>query len=225
MASSEERAKFDRAAVKLANRRGHRAGPPRWIERLGLDRLPPRCEAALEVGCGLGNLSRILAQRCDRVVALDLSDEMIRIARERSAAHANIEYRVADATTWDFPAERFDCVASVASLHYMPLEPLLAGMKRALRPGGVMLIFDLYQPSGIRAALRQKLGVAVGRAKRALGAGAAARAVDRVWPHHSGGFLLSIREIREAAGRVLPGAEITEYQAAKRYSLAWTKPQ
>jgi ubiquinone/menaquinone biosynthesis C-methylase UbiE len=48
---------------------------------------PAHCAAALEVGCGMGEYARLLAQRSDKVLALDLSPEMLRIARERSQTY------------------------------------------------------------------------------------------------------------------------------------------
>src|SRR5690349_20902655 len=62
-----------------------------------LDFLPPRCGEALDLGCGTGGFSRLLAGRCAHVLALDLSPEMIRVAGVRSASIANITYQVADA--------------------------------------------------------------------------------------------------------------------------------
>jgi SAM-dependent methyltransferase len=215
-------AEFDRAAGKLAARRG-RGRSPRWLDRLGLEHVPSPCGEALEIGCGIGNLARRLAPRCDRVLALDLSPEMIRIARARSTAHPNIEYRVADVTSWEFPVERFDCIVSVAALHHMPLEPILLKSKAALRAGGVLLIFDLYQPAGVRAALLRRARMTAGLVRRLV----PRRRHDepeRVWGHHADEAVLSMRDLREICGRVLPGARVKEYLGAKRYSITWTKP-
>src|SRR5215208_1368827 len=68
-----------------------------------LKRLPERLDEALEIGCGTGAFARLLAQRCERVVAVDLSPRMIEVARTRSKEHRNVEYVVADATSWEFP--------------------------------------------------------------------------------------------------------------------------
>jgi SAM-dependent methyltransferase len=70
---------------------------------------------------------------------------MIRIARERSAGFANLDYQVADILEWPFPPEQFDCIASIATLHHLPLDPMLYRMKTALKPGGVLLVLDLFK--------------------------------------------------------------------------------
>ncbi|HVS20901.1 MAG TPA: class I SAM-dependent methyltransferase, partial [Pyrinomonadaceae bacterium] len=79
------------------------------------------CQNALEIGCGTGAFARRLVERAQHVVALDLSPEMIRVARSRSAEFPNIEFHVADAILWNFPATHFDCIATIATLHHLPL--------------------------------------------------------------------------------------------------------
>jgi ubiquinone/menaquinone biosynthesis C-methylase UbiE len=61
-----------------------------------LRHLPANCHRVLEVGCGTGGFARRLAERSEHVLALDLSPEMIRIARERSSQFSNIDFALAD---------------------------------------------------------------------------------------------------------------------------------
>ena len=59
-----------------------------------LKHLPAASEAdALEIGCGTGGFSRLLARRYRRVLALDLSPRMIEIARERSRQSPTSTFR------------------------------------------------------------------------------------------------------------------------------------
>ncbi|HEX5727400.1 MAG TPA: class I SAM-dependent methyltransferase, partial [Longimicrobiaceae bacterium] len=134
----EVRADFDRIA-RLSERAAPEPSPYLdWV----LDQLPARCGEALEVGCGTGELTARLAERSARVLAIDLSPEMIRVARSRSAGRSNVGYLVADAAGWSFPRERFDCIVSVATLHHLPLQPTLRKLREALRPGGTLVIQD-----------------------------------------------------------------------------------
>src|SRR5437762_5605833 len=89
-----------------------------------LRQLPVDCQAALEIGCGKGEFSRRLAERSKRVLALDLSPEMIRIARPQSAHLPNIDFQIADVMTYDLRPENFDCIASLATLHHLPLREI-----------------------------------------------------------------------------------------------------
>src|SRR5882762_3164379 len=90
-----------------------------------LRHVPNGCENALEVGCGTGAFARRLAERARHVTALDLSPEMIRVARSRSAECANIEFQVADALAWDFPVAHLDCMVNIATLHHLPLREMI----------------------------------------------------------------------------------------------------
>jgi SAM-dependent methyltransferase len=83
------------------------------------------------------------------MVALDFSPRMIDVARERSRDISNIDFREADARTWKFPIGAFDCVVSIATMHHLELESMLATMGWALRGEGVLLVLDLYEARGV----------------------------------------------------------------------------
>src|SRR6266478_3615712 len=53
----------------------------------------------LDVGCGSGWATRVLAELAfnGRVTGIDISDEMVRLARESSRSYANVDYKVASA--------------------------------------------------------------------------------------------------------------------------------
>src|SRR3989442_7937368 len=110
-----------------------------------LRHVPAKCESALEIGCGTGAFSRRLAQHAQKVLALDLSPEMIRIARQCSTQFSNIEFQVADVIVWNFPGETFDCIASLATLHHLPLRETLLRMRDSLKIGGGLLVLDLFE--------------------------------------------------------------------------------
>src|SRR4029453_11504445 len=110
--------------------------------------LPAHMERALDLGCGTGEIARRLAGRADHVLALDLSPRMIEIARERSAALPQIEYRAADLMTVDLPADSFDAVISLSTFHHVPLEPALARAASWVKPGGWLYVIDLFDPRG-----------------------------------------------------------------------------
>ena len=66
-----------------------------------------RFTSALDVGCGAGELSLALARGRPhvRVVGVDISPQLLAVARERSANLANIDFDEADAAQWQPPAE------------------------------------------------------------------------------------------------------------------------
>src|SRR5262245_40356339 len=70
--------------------------------------LPARIGAALEIGCGSGEVTALLAARAQSVLALDLSPEMLAAARARCASAANVELGLADALSHPLPCGHFD---------------------------------------------------------------------------------------------------------------------
>lgn len=191
-----------------------------------LKHLPAHCRAACEIGCGAGEMARSLAMRSDSVLALDLSPEMIRIARERSAEFSNIQYAVADVMTYDLPAASFDAVVSVATLHHMDLAAILTKLKRILAPGGVLAILDLYKYSTIGDYLSAFLAIPLELALRSQHADRKLQppeARDAWGAHGKGDVYLTLPEVRNISAPLLPGA-IVRRHLLWRYSLIWKKP-
>src|SRR5262245_41134886 len=114
-----------------------------------LNHVPRNCENALEIGCGTGAFARELARRCKRVIAIDLSPQMLKVAQSRSVQCSSLEFRLADAMTYDFLQSHFDFISSIATLHHLPQRELLMKIKDALRPGGVLMILDLVQSESL----------------------------------------------------------------------------
>jgi ubiquinone/menaquinone biosynthesis C-methylase UbiE len=76
----------------------------------------------LDAGCGAGWLSRILATRASegRVVGMDISDEMVRHARQESIDHGNAVFIVGAAEEIPWESNFFDHAISVESSYYWP---------------------------------------------------------------------------------------------------------
>lgn len=110
-----------------------------------LSQLPVKGNTVLEIGCGTGEFSGLLAQRFEQVIALDLSPKMIEVAQHNSRQFSNIDFRVADILQWQFPKEKFDAIASIATFHHLSLENLLPCLKSALKPKGKLVILDLIE--------------------------------------------------------------------------------
>lgn len=88
-------------------------------------------ERILDLGCGDGVLTAILAGSGATIIGVDASPELVSAARMRG-----IDARVMDGHALDFENE-FDAVFSNAALHWMrEPEKVLQGVHRALKPGG-----------------------------------------------------------------------------------------
>ncbi|MEO1186620.1 MAG: class I SAM-dependent methyltransferase, partial [Cyanobacteria bacterium J06636_27] len=127
--------------------------------RFLLKQLPLKCKIILDIGCGTGEFSRLLAKRADKVIAIDLSPNMIEIAKEKSKQYPNIDFQVADVLQWDFPSEEFDAIISIATVHHLAVEELLSNLKTALKLGGKLIILDLLEHENLGDKLSDFIAV------------------------------------------------------------------
>jgi SAM-dependent methyltransferase len=102
----------------------------------------------LDVGCGSGWATRLLADYAvnGRVTGIDISDEMVNLARESSRSHPNTDFEVASAEQLPFPDNQFTHAFSMESLYYYRNIPkALKEIQRVLKPGGSFFaVVDLY---------------------------------------------------------------------------------
>jgi ubiquinone/menaquinone biosynthesis C-methylase UbiE len=93
----------------------------------------------LEYGCGLGELTVILARSGARVTTFDISEASVEAARKRVEANGvenRVEFAVASAEELPFPDGRFDLVVGKAILHHLDPELGPRELARVMRPGG-----------------------------------------------------------------------------------------
>jgi SAM-dependent methyltransferase len=100
-------------------------------------------EAALEIGCGPGRLIRPLSRHFGEIHGVDVSDEMIRLARERLRDLPKaVLHHGSGADLGMFPDDKFDFVYSYAVFQHIPSREIvfdyLRESRRVLKPGGVM---------------------------------------------------------------------------------------
>lgn len=190
-----------------------------------LRHVPSPCSDSLEIGCGTGGFSRLLAARSDRLLALDLSPNMIRIAVEESARYTNIDFRVADVMAHDVGAEQFDCIVSIATFHHLPTEEAILKIKRALKVNGILLLLDLFQPDGILDTVRSGIALPASLGLRLLHGSRpiASRQARDAWAKHAlNDSYLTLDQARDVCSNFLPGAKLRRH-LFWRYSVIWRK--
>ena len=190
-----------------------------------LKRVPSHCENSLDVGCGTGAFSRLLATRSDRVIALDLSPGMIDVARQRSRNQTNISFEVADVLKMDFRSQEFDCIASINTLHHLPMEEVLFKLRKALRMNGKLIIHDLFQSEGLGDFITSALAFpsSVGLRLVKTGRLRPPRELRRAWAEHGlNDTYLTMNQVRKICEKLLPGAQVRKH-LLWQYSLTWTK--
>ena len=115
-------------------------------------------EKVLEVGCGGGNLSRVLAGRVGKLVCVDCSKYWIRKVQRRLGNFKNVEFGLVDVL--DFKKENyFDAVVVSYVLHDIAEKNKVVGiLRRCLKDGGIVYVREPMRKShGISADEIRKL--------------------------------------------------------------------
>lgn len=204
--------------------------PPAWNHNncyfpLILSMLPPHPGLCLDIGCGQGELSQLLAQCAQQVMAVDLADKMIEYARQRYAT-PNIEFVCANILDMEFEDSSLDVIVSTATAHHLPFNWLLDFAAAKLRPGGILVILDLVKAEslwdklywGFAAVPNLILNLIKNRRPHKDDPVSAA-----VWKQHGEhDVYMTLREIKALTSEHLPGATVRR-RLFWRYLLHWKK--
>ncbi len=139
---------------------GHYGSPPRakdfitakfdfvheMVKWGGLDQLPAGT-TILDVGCGIGGSSRVLAKDYGLdVTGVTISPQQVKRAQELTPEGVSAKFLVDDAMSLSFPDESFDVVWSVEAGPHMPDKAIFAKeLIRVLKPGGILVVADWNQ--------------------------------------------------------------------------------
>jgi cyclopropane fatty-acyl-phospholipid synthase-like methyltransferase len=118
--SEYERKKYERTLEVLGARRFHRA---------------------LEAGASIGVFTEMLADRCDELLAVDVSERAVAAARERLSGRGHVSV-VRRSLPEEMPDGPFDLIVASEVLYYFTREEMLAALRafeRELAPGGALL--------------------------------------------------------------------------------------
>lgn len=120
-----------------------------WTEFLKVW-LPPVGSTVLDIGCGTGSLSAVIASLDYRVTGIDLSPAMISLARDKAAsAGLQVEFHIMDAVNPLFPGHSFDGIVCRHLLWSLPNpEQVLKNWSSLLRQGGRLILIEGYWSTG-----------------------------------------------------------------------------
>lgn len=141
----------------------------------------------VEIGCGAGRITGALAHSFERVIALDVSADMIERARAR--VPENVEFNRVDGPVLPVDDRSVDAVFSVQVMQHLEdraaLESYLEHVRRVLRPGGSMLIhieLQLDRPPSRLRLIRDEVSLLRSRRRLRRGEDHSTMRMRRYWP-------------------------------------------
>ena len=112
------------------------AGRFRWARRVKmLTSHLHQGQSVLELGCGTGYFTRELAATRAEVTAIDISPELLAVARQECSS-GNVRFAIQNAYAMTFPDETFDSVVGSSVLHHLEIEAALREIQRVLKADG-----------------------------------------------------------------------------------------
>ena len=173
----------------------------------------------LDVACGEGYGSALLATRAATVIGADIAPSAVEHARARYAAVANLEFRQADCAALPFADASFDAVVSFETIeHITAQEAFLDEIRRVLRPDGLLILScpnkaeytdrrGVTNEFHVRELYRAELAALIAsRFAHAVWYGQRPSFYSVVWPEQGAEPLGEIFEVSEAsATSVSPG--------------------
>ena len=98
-------------------------------------------KVVLDLGCGGGRYALLVYKKAKKIIGIDISDNLIEIAKEKLSPAMPIEFLVADATNTCFKDKYFVVVVSLGMFEYLEdPSPFLVEINRILKPGGEFLL-------------------------------------------------------------------------------------
>lgn len=171
----------------------------------------------LELGCGTGALSCMLAQRGFDVTGIDISESAISFARSVAAKRAmQVRFEVAEAATWKAPAATFDVVIDSHLLHCASLPNdralLLAQMARCQAEAGELWTETMVSGDGLKATSSRRIDEGGIVWARIASPAECADAVQR-----DGSWWMPMRYVAPT-----PAALLAEFAAANLEVIEWS---
>lgn len=119
-------------------------------------------EHICDFGCGSGEMACRLGLLGYRVTGIDVSPDLIEVARERAVLEGvsdRVHFIVADAAAAPVTEGVFDAVLAMSVVHHMPVQEALDALERLLCPGGRIAFLEPVAYSRILQWLRNKTPV------------------------------------------------------------------
>lgn len=214
---------FNKIALLQDPEWNHNKHYHKFIER----NLPVNCKRLLEIGCGKGDLCRQLSPKVEDIVGIDIAENMIEIANERTQQNKGIVFRKVNYLDKELEEDYYDCIVSVATLHHIDFEQFAAKVKKELKPGGRLLIVDLYQEETIYETFLDFVASPVSKFYKRLYNSEikSSKQADQIWQEHGeSDEYLTIAALKKLVKKHFPEGKLRR-RLLWRYTLLWEKTE
>jgi 2-polyprenyl-3-methyl-5-hydroxy-6-metoxy-1,4-benzoquinol methylase len=205
-----------------------------WLSAVIPDRSGDPASRAVDLGCGSGRFTTLLADRHAKVLAVDIAERELAIARAKRARPAiAYEHRSLLEVTPGGDG-RFDVVLSVNAIHHLrDHDTVLPHIRGLVAPGGLAVLVDIVTASRHQRNRWWHRMDGVANAARTLAQHrSAGKAVDvlRLWwnrtwlDHVTTNIPLTRAEFHERYAAVFPGAEFEDGLAPFLTAMRWRAP-
>ena len=121
--------------------------------------LPPEGGVGVDVGCGTGRWSMLVAPRVAHLHLLDASPDALAVARQNLSSATNVSFHGASVADMPFPDASLDFAYSLGVLHHVPdTQAAIDAVAAKLKPGAPFLVYLYYaldnRPAWYRALWR-----------------------------------------------------------------------
>lgn len=179
---------------------------------------------SLDIGCGKGEFAYLLSQKSKKVTGIDLSAEMINAANENKK-NEKIDFLIGDIMDFDIGVEKYDCIASIATVHHLPIREFFIKVKESLKESGVFLVLDLYKAETIADYLITAIAFPINTFKMLIMEGRLKPSLEEriAWGEHGKhDQYLTLRQVRTICKEIIPGSKVKRH-FFWRYSIVWKK--
>jgi len=99
-----------------------------------------KAKRVLDVACGIGYGSALLAEKANQVVGLDIDRGSIDYAKSHYSCQ-NLKFIIGDVQDLNFPDSFFDTIVSFETIEHLPSPPMfLKELKKVLKPNGILIL-------------------------------------------------------------------------------------
>lgn len=194
-------------------------------EKLLLNEMNDPNALALDIGCGTGEFVYKAASQLKHIIGIDISDGMIEEANKRYKGQ-NLTYVLQDFDDID-TSTQYDYIVSIATFHHLDFGTALDKVNQLLKPGGKLIVLDLYDRKGVLDRLLDLLAMPLNLILKLVNNGFSKDSPEELqaWQEHNKlDHYMTIHTLKKAYGSKFGGHFKLKRLVLWRYLMVYEKP-